>query len=293
VWCDQRCPTASIPLPDGYRRWEFLLRQERDPASFLDDDSILRLIALRKPQKGIKVLRRLVHTYKGSVAEHYGRGRIFLAGDAAHLSPPFAGQGLATGLRDAANLAWKLAHVVRGMDSTDLLSSYESERRPHQIKMLQLARRMGRMMMPRFRIQEILVSLCLTIAGRFEGLRRLMEIRGSNITPVYGDSKKKTRTGHYLIQPPIGLNGLLDDMLGRNYTIITFDRLAQEMLSEEEFLKWEHRDTVFLRICPEGEMSAAYEAFDQWLEGCHRRLLVVRPDRFVKEDRIMPKRATF
>lgn len=290
VWCDARCPTASIPLPDGYRRWEFLLRHGINPEDYLDEASILNLIARRQPPGDVKLLRRLVHNYKGCVAERYRQGRVFLAGDAAHLSPPFAGQGMATGLRDAANLAWKLAHVLRGMASMELLDSYEQERRPHQIRMLRLARRMGCMMMPRLRLQEVMVDWFFTLAGRFDWMRNLMEIRGVNITPVYAQrgQSKGSKTGHYLLQPAVGSKGLFDDLLGPNYTVITFDRAPRKSLSPQELLIWEGYDTVFLRIRPDGATSTAYQAFDDWLGGCQRRLLIVRPDRFVKEDRILP-----
>jgi 3-(3-hydroxy-phenyl)propionate hydroxylase len=290
VWCDKRCPTASIPLPGGYRRWEFLLRHGQHPEDSLDDATIESLIAQRKPQGNVKILRRLVHTYKGSVAESFSQGRVFLAGDAAHLSPPFAGQGMATGLRDAANLSWKLAHVLGGLAPPELLQSYEQERRPHQVKMLRLARRMGRMMMPRLRLQEILVVFLFTLAGRFAWARNLMEIRGPNITPVYSErnQRKGSRSGHYLVQPSIGNKGLLDELLGLNYTIITFDRPPQAALSSSQLLSWQQCGAVFLWIQPEGVTGAAYQAFDLWLGGCRQRLLVVRPDRFVKEDRLLP-----
>ncbi len=289
VWCDKRCPTATIPLPDGYRRWEFLLRHGQSPENYLDDVSIQSLIAQRKSQEDVDILRRLVHTYKGCVAKRYRQGRIFLAGDAAHLSPPFAGQGMATGLRDAANLSWKLAHVLRNEASMELLESYEEERRPHQVKMLRLARRMGRMMMPHLRLQEALVVFFFTLAGRIDWIRNLMEIRGTNITPVYGKQKERkgSRTGHYLIQPAIGNEGRLDGLLGLDYTIITFDRDPREALNSSERLRWEQRGAVFLWIQPDGETKSAYQAFDHWLGNCQRRLLVVRPDRFVREDRVL------
>lgn len=287
VWCDTRCPTASIPLPGGYRRWEFLLRRG-PPAAEFTDEMIRGLIEQRKPIGRAKIMRRLVHNYKGCVAAGYSRGHVFLAGDAAHLSPPFAGQGMATGLRDAVNLGWKLAFVLRGMASQELLDSYERERRPHQLRMLRLARRMGNMMMPRSRIQELLVASLFSLAGRCRWLRRSMEIRGANVTPVYCSEGKQPagKAGHYLIQPGIGSHGLLDDLLGLNYTIISFDRPVEDALTVRERQFWQRSGAAFLWLRAEGETAVAYHAFQQWLGDC-RRLLIVRPDRFVSEDRVL------
>ena len=294
VWCDKRCPTASIPLPGGYRRWEFLLRSDLSFPDCPGDDRIRELIEQRKPLGRARIMRRLVHTYKGSVAENYRRGHVFVAGDAAHLSPPFAGQGMATGLRDAVNLGWKLAFVLRGMAVPDLLNSYELERRPHQLRMLRLARRMGNMMMPKSRVQEVLVSSLFTLAGRLSWLRRYMEIRGANITPVYTERNMRHsgRAGCYLIQPKVGSNGLLDDLLGMNFTVVTFDRSAKDALSTQEFRYWQRCGTEFLWLRAEGETDVAYHAFNDWLGGCRCRLLIVRPDRFVREDRVLPDLAS-
>ena len=291
VWCDKRCPTASIPLPGGYRRWEFLLREDLSASDCPDDERIRSLIEQRKPIGQARIMRRLVHTYKGSVAERYGMGRVFLAGDAAHLSPPFAGQGMATGLRDAVNLCWKLAFVLRGMASPDLLNSYQRERRPHQVTMLRLARRMGNMMMPRSRVHEVMVASLFRLAGRLRWLRRSMEIRGANVTPVYSMRGKgqSGKTGHYLIQPKLGSHGLLDDLLGLNYTIVSFDRPAQNALSAQELQYWQRSGTAFVWLRPEGETAEAFLAFQKWLGDCRCRLLIVRPDRFVSDDRVLPE----
>ena len=115
-----------------------------------------------------------------------------------------------------------------------------------------------------------------------------MEIRGSNITPVYGGRRPGRKTGHYLIQPVVGSSGRFDDLLGLNYTLITFDRPAQEVLAQEELLEWQRCGTRFLCLRQDGDTAKAYQDFDRWLGGCRRRLLVVRPDRFVKEDRLLP-----
>ncbi|MDA3902121.1 MAG: FAD-dependent monooxygenase [Desulfuromusa sp.] len=289
VWCDAECPTATIPLPGGYRRWEFLLRKNVQSDEYLDDAIIGEMIARRKPLGDAQVINRLIHAYKASIAQSYSKGRVFLAGDAAHLSPPFAGQGMATGLRDAANLSWKLAHVLRGSAPQKLLQSYEWERRPHQVKMLKLARRMGQMMMPRTFLQATLIKFFFSFAEQVETLKKMMEIRGQNVTPVYRyeNMRKGSKVGHYIPQPTIGENGLLDEYLGRDFTLITFDCPAEEILSEEEQSQWEKRGIDYLWLRPEGETFSAYKVFDQWLAGCQRRMLIVRPDRFVFEDRIL------
>ncbi len=99
--------------------------------------------------------RKVVYTFHARMADRWRAGRVFLAGDAAHLTPPFAGQGMNSGVRDAHNLAWKLAAVVSGHLGDKLLDTYEAERRDHAAEMIQLAIRMGQVMMPRGRWQAL------------------------------------------------------------------------------------------------------------------------------------------
>ena len=294
VWCDARCPTATIPLPGGYRRWEFLLRKKYhpDPQACLDDELIHRLISARKPHAPTTAVRKLVHIYKAGLVNHYRRGRVFLAGDAAHLSPPFAGQGLATGLRDAANLAWKLAQVERGQSAETLLDSYQAERRPHQQRMLQLALRMGRLMMPRSALQAGLISVFFSLAGGIPALRQMLEIRGRNVTPVYaGDQRRaQSRVGQYLPQPQLTNGVLLDELLGSDFTLLSFARPPQQVLSPPQRESWERRGLSYLQLPASGPTAPVYQAFDRWLGGCAGRALIVRPDRFVAEDLIVADR---
>ncbi len=289
VWCDARCPTATIPLPGGYRRWEFLLRNgaERYAEQNLSAAAVLELIARRKPVGDAAVVRSLVHTYKARVAGSYRCGNIFLAGDAAHLSPPFAGQGMATGLRDAANLAWKLAHVRRGRAAVALLDGYEQERRPHQIRMLRLARRMGRMMMPRTQLQAVLIRWFFAFAGKLPAIRRLMEIRGQNVTPVYAAGNAAGKAGQLLPQPRLADGTLMDELLGADYTLISFAVVPERALAAPERRAWEARGLAFLQLQPKGRTADAYRVFDDWLGGCARRVLIVRPDRFICEDHVV------
>ena len=103
------------------------------------------------------VTRKAVYRFHARTCERFNVGRVFLVGDAAHVTPPFVGQGLVAGLRDAANLSWKLAWVVRGSAGESVLASYDAERRPHAKAMIDLARFMGHLIMPRSRIKAFLV----------------------------------------------------------------------------------------------------------------------------------------
>src|SRR6185312_4716509 len=97
---------------------------------------------------GLTIVRKVIYHFHARLAERWRAGRIFLAGDAAHLSPPFAGQGMNSGLRDAQSLGWKLAWCLDGALAPGLLETYEMERKPHAAALIQMAVRMGHVMMP-------------------------------------------------------------------------------------------------------------------------------------------------
>jgi 3-(3-hydroxy-phenyl)propionate hydroxylase len=133
--CSPAQPTVSLPRPSGHR-WEFLLRARES----VDQDSTVALLRAAGADAGdILLARSAVYTYSAAVAEAWRNGRVLLAGDAAHLMPPFAGQGVSAGLRDAASLAWRLDLVVRGIAAETLLDGYQAERAPHVQAMTRLA----------------------------------------------------------------------------------------------------------------------------------------------------------
>ena len=142
--CDPARPTTCVQMGAGRHRWEFMMlpgetaEQVSEPA-FID--------ALLKPwnvEGAVSFERSAVYRFHALVARDWRLGRVFLAGDAAHQTPPFAGQGLCAGLRDAANLAWKLGAVLRGGANEALLDSYQTEREPHVRAFIDLALMMGR-----------------------------------------------------------------------------------------------------------------------------------------------------
>lgn len=141
--CDPARPTTWVLGGPGRRRWEFMLLPGETPEAMLADSRVEALIAPWDCGP-IQIERKAIYRFHGLVANRWGAGRVLLAGDAAHQTPPFAGQGMCSGLRDADNLAWKLAAVLSGTAGEGLLDSYQVEREPHARALIELAIGMGR-----------------------------------------------------------------------------------------------------------------------------------------------------
>jgi len=141
--CDPQRPTTCVLAGPGRHRWEFMLLPGETAEDVLQDPLIEALLA---PWDcgAVEIERRAVYRFHGLVAETWRAGRVLLAGDAAHQTPPFAGQGMCSGLRDAANLAWKLDAVLKGQADEALLDTYQPEREPHARALIELAIGMGR-----------------------------------------------------------------------------------------------------------------------------------------------------
>ena len=146
VYSDPRRPTIALPGPNLTRRYEFMLHDHETDADLLDPATVRQLLETHEAAPQSRVVRTVVYTFHARLADRWSQGRVILAGDAVHLTPPFAGQGMNSGVRDASNLAWKLAAVVQGQLGPGLLASYEPERRDHAWSMIEFALNIGRVM---------------------------------------------------------------------------------------------------------------------------------------------------
>ncbi|WP_445145017.1 bifunctional 3-(3-hydroxy-phenyl)propionate/3-hydroxycinnamic acid hydroxylase [Dyella sp. Tek66A03] len=169
--CDPHRPTPHMVAPGGRQRWEFMLRPGEQASDMEQPERVRALLAPWCETNDIRIERTAVYRFHAREARRFSKGRCFLVGDAAHVTPPFAGQGLVAGLRDAANLAWKLAGVVQGRIREQALDSYDQERRPHARKIINLARFLGRLVMPSnrvaaFAVHGLIRALRLLPAGR-------------------------------------------------------------------------------------------------------------------------------
>jgi 3-(3-hydroxy-phenyl)propionate hydroxylase len=144
--CDPARAATFMQVTRDRYRWEFQLRDGEDEDDLISEHALgalLRPWTQRDDLAGMQITRSATYTFRARLASAFRSGRVFLLGDAAHLTPPFIGQGLAAGLRDADNLSWKIAHVLTGRAGAGLLDSYQAERRPHARAMVKKAVMIG------------------------------------------------------------------------------------------------------------------------------------------------------
>lgn len=245
VYCDPRRPGISLPGPNGTRRYEFMLHAGERDEDLLREDVVRQMIGERSAgDRELQIARKVVYAFHARVAQRWREGRVFLAGDAAHLSPPFAGQGMNSGVRDSLNLGWKLASVVRGDLGAGLLDTYEQERKPHAWALIDMAMRIGRFMMPTGALQALLMQNLIRALSVFPPARDyVMQMKfkprpryGAGFVVPDGASETESLSGRLFVQPqvesPDGRRMPLDDALGRGFRLLVFGPLPGEPLPD-------------------------------------------------------------
>jgi 3-(3-hydroxy-phenyl)propionate hydroxylase len=222
VYCHSTRPVLVVPLPYRHRRFEFLLQPDEDEQAAVRPEHVMSLLAPRYAKTPLPtILSSRVYLHHSRVAESFQRGRVFLAGDAAHLQPPFFGQGMNSGIRDATNLAWKLAAVVDGHASPRLLDSYDQERRGHAAQMVRFATRIGAMYQPKNRVTEHLRDVAFRLLHVIPGGQEYILQMKYKPMPRY--------TTGCVVRTP---DRALDDMIGRMFMqpmVETADRRAAKL----------------------------------------------------------------
>ena len=179
VGADPERPYASISIAHGIRRFEFMIHADETDEQAEDPAFLTRMLARMVPHPDrVDVIRRRVYTHHSRIAGAFRSGRLLLAGDAAHLMPVWQGQGYNSGIRDAANLGWKLAAVVTGRADDRLLDTYDSERRKHARAMIDLSTMVGRVISPTDRRIATARDLLVRSASIVPSLKRyVLEMR--------------------------------------------------------------------------------------------------------------------
>lgn len=274
--CDgQRAGTYMRIGPTRYR-WEFALLDHESVDDYATLAALRPLIApwtRHVADADLRVLRAAEYTFRAQIADRWRRGNVFLLGDAAHLTPPFIGQGMGAGLRDAMNLAWKIAAVHHRDLAPSVLDSYEAERRPHARAMITLALNVGRAMTFGGRLGAAVRAVVLPRAHLVPGLRA--KVTDSQTPPLRSSTLvQRTPTtrriaGRLCPNADLGNGCRLDDAMGSGFGVITTVELTPPQ-----------RDIVTARGARTVHAAAESE-LAHWLNRHHVKAAVIRPDRTV------------
>jgi 3-(3-hydroxy-phenyl)propionate hydroxylase len=227
--CDPGRAATCMPVTGDRYRWEFRLAPGESAADLTAPSALAALLAPVDPA-AVEVVRAVEYTFRAQVADRWRAGRVLLAGDAAHLTPPFVGQGLGLGLRDVHQLGWKLAAVLTGEADEALLDSHQAEREPHARALIRLALLLGRLMTGGGRGAAVLRRGVLAVVRRIPAVARLAT--DSRTPPLRGPLvDRRGRAGRRLAgslvpQPRVTVDGrgcLLDDVLGPGRATLTAD----------------------------------------------------------------------
>ena len=273
--CDPARPTTSALMPAGRHRWEFMIRPDETSEQVLDEAFIAALLEPWGVADRARIERKAVYRFHGLLAHNWRERRVLLAGDAAHQMPPFAGQGLCSGVRDAANLAWKLAAVLEGRAAAPLLDTYQTEREPHVRGYVELAIQMG----------KVVCTLDPGAAAARNAAMLAQRAAGAAPPqppqPVLGPGlalQTSPAAGAYFPQPfaRVGADTLrLDDVLGPGAWLI-----AREAAPSQDGALDAH-DGVEVFGLAEDRLAPFRAPLAAWLERRDAPAVLVRPDRYV------------
>lgn len=297
--CDPVRPGFVTRCVYNELRMDFLLQENERTEAIEKQDVVEKLLAPYVDPQKIELQRASVYTFQAKVAERWRDGRVFLLGDAAHVMPPFAGQGLCSGIRDAMNLSWKLALVLRGAASEALLDTYERERHPHAVDMIKTTITMGRVLLARNRIVAALRNALLKLMFRIPRTRRFMrnyEFKPKAVVSqgliAGGQRRKGAAEGLYFPQPKVGLADgktvRLDDVCGRGFVVFTLASAEETVRQSAEALAREIGG-LWLRILPAeraqeartGDVVDTSGKLAAWFAQYQADAAVIRPDHYV------------
>lgn len=277
--CDPFRPITYVPGVGNHRRFEFMLRSDETPEDITEPKTIQKLIEPFIDPSKLSIARSAVYTFHGLIVAQWKKGRIILAGDSAHQMPPFAGQGMCSGIRDAHNLAFKLDLVLTGLASQALLDSYQAERKPHVTEISKGAIKMGKMIQAQTPHKVWLRDLQFFLANRSSYLQTKMQEDFVKKTPYQQGFIGKTHplSGRLAIQPSISVDKnqkiLLDELLGNQFALI-----STQKLQDTHAQTLERKVSAKILILNKDFQSNAFEA---WMFQHDMDFVLIRPDRYI------------
>ncbi len=271
--CDPNRPTTSIRISPVRHRWEFMLKDGETAETVLSDEFIADLLKPWNVEGAITIERKAVYTFQAIVAKNWRKGRVLIAGDAAHQMPPFAGQGMCSGLRDSTNIAWKLDAILKGTAAPDILDSYQVEREPNVRAIIGMALMMGR-------------TVCIT-NPEAAAMRdaKMLEDRKNGISPdaggfnyppiLRGLIRSDDPAAGKKFPQPSNISTRLDDILGPGACLITQCRESAKTLDPSPHI------ARVIHIDDDHLMAFTAEIKDWMARQNACQSVLIRPDRYI------------
>jgi 3-(3-hydroxy-phenyl)propionate hydroxylase len=267
--CDPRRPATYIRGTGNRRRWEITLHPDEDAQAVTRPANIWELLSRWIAPDEAEIERAAVYTFHSAIAKRWRNGRLLLAGDSAHQTPPFLGQGMCAGIRDAANLAWKLREIIAGGADAGLLDTYQSERHPHVREFIELAIRLGGV------INTRAMEAGLAVGEARENAPVRLEVRKPLLGPGLAGSGLAigdlALAGHLAPQFTLKDGSRSDDRTGY-FTALFVERAA----TLSQFVR-----TALARADIEVLSGDDADDLGHWLRDHDIKAALIRPDRYV------------
>ena len=307
VGADPHRPYASISIAHGIRRFEFMIHADETDEQVEQPEFITRMLAPFVPHPDrVDIIRHRVYTHHSRIAGTFRTGRLLLGGDAAHLMPVWQGQGYNSGIRDAANLGWKLAAVVKGEAGDGLLDSYDAERRKHARAMIDLSTLVGRVISPTNPRIATLRDKVIRAASVVPTLKRyVLEMRFKPM-PRYdtgavvhtASASEIPPAGTLFIQPNVDTrdsqNVLLDEILGTGFAVLAWNNNPRALLGDATFARWKNLGASLIEARPNTQLNWTGHddpdvtivgdrtgALKRFFDAHAESVLFIRPDRCI------------
>lgn len=305
--CDPKRPGVDCPCPGGMHRYEWRMPPGENAEEIAGNKvwPILKdfsKMATDQPDAGIDesfldIKRTWDYTFHVRNCEKWKVGRVFLLGDAAHIMPPFAGQGMSAGVRDAANIVWKIKMVLDGIADDAILDTYQDERQKHVAQMTKYSQMLGSIVMVKSRPLAALRNGILRVMRHVPGLKAYTLSMKAKPAPAISTGfisaarGKKTPTGLPFPNVDVGTprgRMLSDDALGYGIRVLGLDADPRTVLSPEAVTGWEKLGAEFVTIrsgtliVGEGEIGDPVGRLYEWFKKHNNaKVVIVRPDHIV------------
>lgn len=292
-WSDKERPVVDIALSAGNHRWEIPLKPNESESDFSTPEAVWALLsAMGVTSDDVEIHQWAFYRHHTRMADSWSNGRVFLAGDAAHLMPPWAGAGMQSGMRDAHNLGWKLGRVVRGELPKEWLQTYEAERRPNVEFFTGLAVGLGRVIKQEASPEEIeaMNRVPENLVTPFEPplIAPPVLVNGWLRGPVADDSIVGRMVPQPIVGDAVGRMARLDDLLGDGFVLLGADVDPCTLLSDEERAGWDALGTRYVALRPKtsytqgpDDLVDLEETLLPWMARYGATTIAIRPDHFV------------